>query len=245
MRSRAADPELQARIAAAQAGDTRAQEQLVASQMDRIHGVCSALIRNREVAAELSQEAVLRLFKSIPRFRGDCAWSTWSYRIARNLCLNWLEKMREDVGEDGHTMEDPKADPLDEVSGDQRRVGVRMAVHHALDDQEREAILLHYEAGLPVEEVTRVMGLQNRSGARGVLQRARRKLRRELSQEMPEDSIVARAQRPAPKKAAPKAPPDVRAAMERTLHQLTRVPGRDSEGPEPELSLRPRQSLLD
>lgn len=241
MPSRAADPELKAllkaRVAAAQAGDVHAQEQLVASQMDRIHAVCSALIRNREVAAELSQEAVLRLFKSIPRFRGECAWSTWSYRIARNLCLNWLEKMREDVGDDGHLLEAPDADPLVEVSTDQRRSGVRQALDSALDEQEREAILLHYEAGLPVEEVTRVMGLTNRSGARGLLQRARRKLRKELTSEMPEDSIVARAQRPAP--------PKVRAAMERTLHQLTRAPERDTPGAEPELSLRPRQALLD
>ncbi len=237
MRSRAAESDLSARIEAAQAGDVRAQELLVASQMDRIHAVCSALIRNREVAAELSQEAVLRLFKSIPRFRGECAWSTWSYRIARNLCLNWLEKMREDVGEDGHALPDPCADPLAEVSVDERREGVRLALDSALDAQEREAILLHYEAGLPVEEVTRVMGLDNRTGARGLLQRARRKLRRELSQEMPEDSIVARAGRPTP--------PKVLAAMERTLHQLTRVPSRESEGPEPELSLRPRQALLD
>jgi RNA polymerase sigma factor (sigma-70 family) len=237
MRSRVADPELEALVTAAQAGDPVAQERLVASQMDRIHAVCSALIRNREVAAELSQESVLRLFKSIPRFRGDCAWTTWSYRIARNLCLNWLEKRREEVGEDGHALEDPGADPLSEVSGDQRRQGVRLALSGALDEQEREAILLHYEGGLAVEEVTRVMGLENRSGARGLLQRARRKLRRELSQEMPEDSIVARAARPTP--------PAVRAAMEHTLHQLTRVPGRDSEGPEPELSLRPRQALID
>ena len=59
MRSRAAESDLSARIEAAQAGDVRAQELLVASQMDRIHAVCSALIRNREVAAELERPVLL------------------------------------------------------------------------------------------------------------------------------------------------------------------------------------------
>lgn len=219
-------------IERAQAGDRQAAEQLIVGQMGRMHAVCLGLIRNREVAGELAQEAVLRLFKSIPRFRGDCAWSTWSYRIAKNLCLNWLEKMREDVGDDGTMLEDPRADALAETAQDQRSAGVRQALQ-ALSEVERQAMLLHYESGLSVDEVTEVLGLTNKSGARGVLQRARRKLKKQVAQEMPEDSIVLRATPPEP----------VRAAMERTLFELTRGVARDAH--EPELSTRKRQSLLD
>lgn len=214
-------------------GDRHAIEELIVGQMDRIHAVCMGLIRNREVANELAQEAVLRVYKSVPRFKRQCAWSTWTYRIARNLCLNWLEKMREDSGDDGTQLVDPRADAIDAQAEDQRAVGVRRALS-VLSEEERQAMLLHYESGLSVDEVTEIMGLTNRSGARGVLQRARRKLKKEAIRSMPEDSIVQRAS----------APPAARVAMERTLYELTRGPeGRDV--PEPELGVRQRQRLLD
>ena len=219
-------------IERAQAGDRQAAEQLILGQMGRMHAVCTGLIRNREVASELAQEAVLRLYKSIPRFRGDCAWSTWSYRIAKNLCLNWLEKMREDVGDDGTMLEDPSADALQETAHDQRARGVRQALQ-ALSEVERRAMLLHYESGLSVDEVTDILGLTNKSGARGVLQRARRKLKKQVAASMPEDSIVLRAAPPEP----------VLQKMEQTLYELTRSVSRDAV--EPELSTRKRQSLLD
>jgi len=214
-------------------GDRQAVERLILGQMDRIHAVCRGLIRNREVAAELAQEAVLRVYKSIPRFQRQCAWSTWCYRIARNLCLNWLEKMREDVGDDGHRLVDTRLDAVEEQAEGERARGVRAALQ-ALSAEEREAMLLHYELGLSVDEVTEAMELTNKSGARGLLQRARRKLKKEAAASMPEDSIVMRAVAPKP----------VREAMERTLYELTRAPA-GGEVPEPQLALRKRQRLLD
>ena len=214
-------------------GDRQATEALILAQMDRIHAVCLGLIRNREVAAELAQEAVLRVYKSLPRFQRQCAWSTWCYRIARNLCLNWLEKMREDSGDDGTGLVDERPDPIQEQAAGERAVGVRQALQ-ALSEEEREAMLLHYELGLSVDEVTEAMGLRNKSGARGVLQRARRKLKKEAARTMPEDSIVQRATAPKP----------VREAMERTLFELTRAPA-GAEVREPDLALRKRQRLLD
>ena len=191
-------------------GDPRAAEALIRGQMDRVYGLCLSLVRDPQVASELSQEAVLRLYKSLPRFRGDCAWSTWSYRIARNLCLNWIEKRREEGGDDGTQMSDPRGGPHQEAIGAQRDALVRGAIEASLDAEEREAVLLHYEAGLSVAEVTEVMGLDNASGARGLLQRARRKLRREVVQSMEEDSIVQRAMTP-----------KQRERIERTLQQLS------------------------
>jgi RNA polymerase sigma factor (sigma-70 family) len=205
--SRESDNEL---LEAWAGGDPRAAEELIRGQMDRVYGLCLSLVRDPQVASELSQEAVLRLYKSLPRFRGDCAWSTWSYRIARNLCLNWLEKRREDTGDDGTQMSDPRGGPHQEAIGAQRDALVRGAIEASLDAEEREAVLLHYEAGLSVAEVTEVMALENASGARGLLQRARRKLRREVVQSMEEDSIVQRAMTP-----------KQRERIERTLQQLS------------------------
>ena len=213
-----------------QHGDPSAAEALIRPQMDRIHALCLSLVRDPEVAAELSQESVLRLYRSLDGFRGDCAWSTWSYRIARNLCLNWLEKRREEVGDDGTEVDDPGAGVHQRAADAEREALVREIVRSSLDDSEREAVLLHYEAGLSVSEVTEVMGLDNASGARGLLQRARRKLRREALRKMEEDSIVQRAMAPR-----------TRARMEQTLASL-----RAEVSEEPRVRTMPqRGSLLD
>lgn len=211
-------------------GDPQAAEALIRSQMDRVYGLCLSLVRDPEVASELSQEAVLRLYKSLPRFRGDCAWSTWSYRIARNLCLNWIEKRREEVGDDGTDLSDPRGGPHQAAVGAERSAMVRAAIDASLSAEEREAVLLHYEAGLSVAEVTEVMNLTNASGARGVLQRARRKLRREVLRSMEEDSIVQRAM-----------PPRERERIEQTLQQLSA-----EVSTEPQVrTMRKRGNLLD
>ncbi|MCB9758618.1 MAG: sigma-70 family RNA polymerase sigma factor [Alphaproteobacteria bacterium] len=213
-----------------------AAERLLSAQIDRLYAVCFSVVRQPETAAELSQEALLRLHRSLHRYRGDCSWNTWTYRVARNLCLNWLEKMREEPGADPTRLIEPTGTPLDLTAAGERSVAVQAALDTALDEEERTAVRLHYEAGLSVNEVTEEMGLTNRSGARGVLQRARRKLRAAFAETMPEDSVVRRATQPSA---------EVRAAMERTLHELTRAPGRD-QGEEPRVrEMRARQSLID
>jgi DNA-directed RNA polymerase specialized sigma24 family protein len=61
-----------------------------------------------------------------------------------------------------------------------REARVREAMERVLDGEERLALVLRYWEGLPVEEVTKVARIAGRTGARGVLQTARRKLRAAL-----------------------------------------------------------------
>jgi RNA polymerase sigma-70 factor (ECF subfamily) len=218
------DAELVQRLLASEGQDQAVAEALVRGQMDRIARLCRSMVRNEQAAAELAQEALVRLYTSIPRFRGECKWSTWSHRIARNLCLNWLEKMREKVGDEGLHLVDDGPDAIALQSSVEREQGVQRSIHAVLDPQEAEAVRLHYTVGLSIAEVTEVMELQMRTGARGLLQRARRKLKKHMMAHMLEDSIVQRA-----------VPPELTAAMESTLVQLTRGTHRDLPGLEPSL----------
>ncbi len=218
------DAELVQCLLASEGQDQAIAEALVRGQMDRIARLCRSMVRNEQAAAELAQEALVRLYTSIPRFRGECKWSTWSHRIARNLCLNWLEKMREKVGDEGLHLVDDGPDAIALQSSIEREQGVQRSIHAVLDPQEAEAVRLHYTVGLSIAEVTEVMDLQMRTGARGLLQRARRKLKKHMMAHMLEDSIVQRA-----------VPPELTAAMENTLVQLTRGTHRDLPGLEPTL----------
>jgi len=57
-----------------------------------IYKVCSFYISDEFPLSDLYQEVVYNLWKTFPRFRGECALSTWIYRIALNTCISGLRK---------------------------------------------------------------------------------------------------------------------------------------------------------
>ena len=81
-------------IRAAQHGDTDAFEQLVRSYDQSVLRMAFNLLHSREDARDIYQEAFLRVYRNLPRFRFDCAFSTWLYRIVSNLCLDQLRKRK-------------------------------------------------------------------------------------------------------------------------------------------------------
>jgi len=79
-------------IAAAQAGDTAALDALLRRHYDRIHAICRRLAGNAADADDATQEAVLAIVRGLPRFDGRAAFTTWSYRVATNACLDELRR---------------------------------------------------------------------------------------------------------------------------------------------------------
>jgi RNA polymerase sigma-70 factor (ECF subfamily) len=81
-------------IRAAQQGDVAAFEQLV-DQYDRaVLRVAVHLTGSEADAQDIYQEAFLRAYLKLPRFRFECSFYTWIYRIVTNLCLDHLRKRR-------------------------------------------------------------------------------------------------------------------------------------------------------
>lgn len=81
-------------IRAAQAGDSEAFEQLVRSYDQQVLRMALNLLRSPEDARDIYQEAFLRVYRNLPKFRFDCSFSTWLYRIVANLCLDQLRKRK-------------------------------------------------------------------------------------------------------------------------------------------------------
>lgn len=71
-------------------GDMRAFEVLVTKYQRRVAALINASVRNAAVAEELTQEAFLRAYCSLPGFRFESAFSTWLYAIARNLTMSYF-----------------------------------------------------------------------------------------------------------------------------------------------------------
>src|ERR1700719_1215440 len=79
-------------VSAAQAGDNRAFEELVRATYTDVYALAYRLTGNEEDARDVVQEAYLRAFKGLKRFRGDARFSTWMYRITANCASSHLTR---------------------------------------------------------------------------------------------------------------------------------------------------------
>ena len=79
-------------IDAAQGGDRRALDLLLRRHQDRIYAICRRLAGNDADALDATQEALIAIVRGLPRFDGRSAFSTWSYRVATNACLDELRR---------------------------------------------------------------------------------------------------------------------------------------------------------
>jgi RNA polymerase sigma-70 factor (ECF subfamily) len=72
----------------------RAFEALLEMYEDRVLRLAYAILEDRAAAEDAAQEAFVRIWKALPRFRGEAALSTWVYSIARNAALTRLARER-------------------------------------------------------------------------------------------------------------------------------------------------------
>src|SRR6186713_1427204 len=100
-------------IAAAQAGDREAFDELVRRTYADTYTLAYRLTGNEEDARDVAQEAYLRAYRAIKWFRGDAQFSTWLYRITANCAATHLgrrSRHRHDVLDDSVPVADPRTD---------------------------------------------------------------------------------------------------------------------------------------
>jgi RNA polymerase sigma-70 factor (ECF subfamily) len=75
-------------------GDRAAFHLLVERYQRKVYGVCYGMVRNRDDAMDLSQETFIKVYRNLDRFEGSSAFYTWVYRIACNVCIDWLRRAK-------------------------------------------------------------------------------------------------------------------------------------------------------
>lgn len=142
---------------------------------------CWRFTRDREQASDLAQEILLRAFRNLDNWRGDCRFSTWLYVIARNLSLTAIQKRSTEPVWVAKTMAMDLPDRRstgvhDRIESEQVRMKSWRFILDTLDQTEARVMLLHYGKELSLSDVSRVLGLTNKSGAKAYIVSARRKL---------------------------------------------------------------------
>ena len=161
-------------------------DRLFDAHRGRLLSLCRRMVRDPERAEELVQETLLVAYKKLPEFEGSARFGTWIYGIARHLSLNAIRKKKELLVEDG-VVEAADIDPgvLAALQRHERIALLEAAATAVLDPTEQEAVHMRYVLNVPLDRIDTVLGLGG-SGARGLLQRCKRKLGRELRRRLSE-----------------------------------------------------------
>lgn len=145
---------------------------------------CLGFAPDRESAAELAQDVCAKAYKNLAYFKGQSKFSTWLFSIARNHCLNAV-RARASVphmeSEEGiiDSLPDLGSDnPHEAVERKQLAQIARQFVNAELDDIEKQVFTLHFAEEVPLDVITRMLNLENTSGAKAYLVSAKRKLDR-------------------------------------------------------------------
>jgi RNA polymerase sigma-70 factor (ECF subfamily) len=170
-------------VAAATTGDREAFDQLVKATYAEAYTLAYRLTGNEEDARDVVQDAYLRAYKGIRRFRGDAAFSTWLYRITANCASTYLvkrTKARHDELADDAPLPDerPEVDPVGRAGQEDDRQRLAEALGQLPADM-RAVVVLRDVYDLPHEAIAEELGITE-GAAKVRLHRARRKLRERL-----------------------------------------------------------------
>jgi RNA polymerase sigma-70 factor, ECF subfamily len=156
----------------------RAMSVLLERYQERVYLWCLRMVRDHEKALDLAQEVLISAYRRLDTFEERSGFSSWLFAIARNRCLSALRRpsLWRDDEEAIENCADPGPEPDRELEEKLDEEEILALVREHLDPLEQKAIWLRCFEEMPVEEITRLLGLESASGARGLLQRARRKL---------------------------------------------------------------------
>ncbi len=151
-------------IRRASRGDRDAFGALVERYQHRVVSVARALVHNPDDAVELGQETFIRAFQNLPSFEGRSSFSTWLYRIATNLAIDWRRRETRYVisrGEDAENelrrIPSGQGDSFRETARGELSHRVRQALEE-LTPEHREVILLREMEGRSYEEISDILG---------------------------------------------------------------------------------------
>src|SRR5579859_6574248 len=118
----------------AQAGDRDALSTLVQSQQTYVYSIAMSLMHNPADAADMTQEAFVRLLRSLGTYRAETKFTTWLYRLVTNICLDGLRRRGRAV--------DSLDEPIGTQSGDDTQTaGERLADSDRWTQPEQEVAL--------------------------------------------------------------------------------------------------------
>ena len=159
-------------------GDERALRSLWTRYSPYVDAVVRRLVNDPDAAADVAQEVWIQIFKALPTWRAESAFSTWAHRIAVNRTLNALRRSKRLAA-----IESPIEEESALVEQDSERSMLAATIEEAakrLSPGARTVFLLHDVEGYTHEEIAASLGI-TAGGSKSQLFKARAKLRKLLA----------------------------------------------------------------
>jgi len=158
------DQQLVSRV---QQGDKRAFDLLVLKYQYRVHAIVGRFIRDSHEVEDVTQEAFLKAYRALPRFRGDSQFYTWLFRIAVNTAKNYLVSRSRRPPSSDVNLDDAEfyagseqlkdlGTPENQLFRDELEAVINKAIEELPEDLRTAVTLREYE-GLSYEDIAGVM----------------------------------------------------------------------------------------
>jgi len=151
-------------IARARGGDAQAYRRLVERYSDRAYGLAFRMLGSAPEAEEVAQDAFVRAWRALPRFRGDSSFSTWLHRIVVRRALDRSAVLKSRRAREGplEELETSEAIALhgEDPAGWEEERSLRLErLLDSLSDVQRAAVMLYYYEDRSVDEVAAALGI--------------------------------------------------------------------------------------
>jgi RNA polymerase sigma-70 factor, ECF subfamily len=172
----------------ARAGDRAAFTEIADGVLDRFLAVAGRILRDRALAEDAAQQALLATWRELPSLRDPARFDAWSYRLLVHACYSEARRGRHWLPSLGL---DAIAEPAcrDETSMVDDRDQLERAFRGLPADQ-RAVVVLHHYVGLPLDEVATVLGVPDGT-VRSRLYRAMTALRAALGADAPSAAVAS------------------------------------------------------
>ena len=166
-------------------GDAKSYGQLVNRYKDLVYTLAYRMLKHREEAEEVAQDAFVKVYRSLNKFKGDSKFSTWIYKVTYNTCLDRLKKNKKhfnDLPIDEYT--EHKLETIDNALEGMIKMERSDLIKRCINKLPSESsylLTLYYFEELSLDEMSKIIGITSNT-IKVKLYRARKKLAEILHQ---------------------------------------------------------------
>jgi RNA polymerase sigma-70 factor (ECF subfamily) len=153
-------------VARSRTGDMDSFNQLILRWERPIYALAYRVIGQEEDARDVAQETFLRAFRALPGFKGQAKFSSWIYRIALNLCRDWIRRKRrtpvsplpDDVDLSELAAEQEPSESVEDLVARRELTAVVEEAMTLLPEEQRTAVILKEYHGMTFQEIADLQG---------------------------------------------------------------------------------------
>lgn len=179
-------------------GDTHAFSTLVGRYKDLVFTLALRMLKNTEEAEEIAQDAFIKVYKSLAKFKGDSKFSTWIYKVTYNTCLDRIKKNKKyfnNVAINEFTEHEIKTidNALNYLEQEEYKQSIKDCIA-MLPSDDAFLLTLYYFEELSLDEISKTIDL-TANNVKVKLFRSRKKLAHILRERL-EPEIIENYERP-------------------------------------------------